>query len=100
MADPQVLSTLHAKRAEIEAYIARLDKQLTQARHDLAHVNATILLFEAGSEHHQFPVYVQLKRMFSRGELPRLCKEVLANGPQDTRQMAAFIMQAKGLAGR
>jgi len=25
----------------------------------------------------QFPVYIQLKKMFSKGELPKLCREAI-----------------------
>jgi hypothetical protein len=99
VADPHILSTLSAKQAEIESYIRRLEKQLDQARHDLAHVNATMRLFEVNGERTEFPVYVQLKRLFSRGELPRLCREALEASPEgelDTRQLAAHVMAAKG----
>lgn len=99
MADPHVISTLTTKRSEIERYVRQLEKQLTQARHDLAHVNATMRLFEVNGERTEFPVYVQLKRLFSRGELPRLCREALEASPDselDTRQLAAHVMAAKG----
>lgn len=99
MADPQVLTTLSAKREEIETYIARIEKQLTAARHDLAHVNATIRLFEINGEVSQFPVYVQMKKMFAKGELPKLCREAIEASPEgqlDTRQLARHVMQAKG----
>ena len=56
MADPQIITTLMAKREEIETYIGRIEKQLTAARFDLAHVNATIRLFEMNGEHTQFPL--------------------------------------------
>jgi hypothetical protein len=98
MADP-IGFRLTAKQAEIESYIRRLEKQLDQARHDLAHVNATLRLFEVNGERTEFPVYVTLKRMFSRGELPRLCREALEASPErelDTRQLAAHVMAAKG----
>lgn len=99
MADPQILTTLTAKREEIERYVSRIEKQLTAARHDLAHVNATIRLFEMNGEATQFPVYVQLKRMFAKGELPRLCREAIEASPErqlDTRQLARAVMLAKG----
>ena len=99
MADPIVVSTLNAKQAEIESYIRQLEKQLDQARHDLAHVNATLRLFEVNGERTEFPVYVTLKRMFSRGELPRLCREAVEASPDgelDTRQLASHVMAAKG----
>lgn len=102
MADPHILTTLSAKREEIERYVARIEKQLAAARHDLAHVNATIRLFEMNGETTQFPVYVQLKRMFAKGELPRLCREAIEASPEgqlDTRQLCTAVMLAKGWDG-
>src|SRR4051812_41350589 len=99
MADPHVLTTLRSKQTEIETYIGRIEKQLAAARHDLAHVNATIRLFELNGETTQFPVYIQLKRMFAKGELPRLCREAIEASPErqlDTRQLATAVMVAKG----
>ena len=66
MADPQILNTLRTKREEIETYIVRVEKQLAAARHDLAHVNATIRLFEVNGERTQFPVYIEINRLFER----------------------------------
>ena len=54
-----------------ETCIERIEKQLAAAPHDLAHVNATIRLFEMNGEHSQCPVYVQMKRIFVKGELTR-----------------------------
>src|SRR4051812_30176609 len=102
MADPHVLTTLRSKQTEIETYIGRIEKQLAAARHDLAHVNATIRLFEINGETTQFPVYVQLKRMFAKGELPRLCREAIEASPEhqlDTGQLATAVMLAKGWDG-
>jgi len=99
MADRHVLTALRSKQAEIETYIQRIEKQLAAARHDLAHVNATIRLFEVNGETTQFPVYIQLKRMFAKGELPRLCREAIEASPErqlDTRQLAQAVMVAKG----
>lgn len=99
MADPQILTTLRRKRDEIETHIKAAEKRLEQARHDLAHVNATIRLFEIGGEHQQFPAYVRLSTIFKRGELFRFCQEAIGASPDgtaDTRQIAAHIIAAKG----
>lgn len=99
MAEPHVLSALKAKQAEIEHHIKDGEKRLEQARHDLAHVNATIRLFEVGGEHQQFPAYVRLTTIFKRGELFRFCQEALQASPDgtaDTRQVAAHIIAQKG----
>jgi hypothetical protein len=45
MADPLVVQTLSDMRAEILGRIAAYEAQIAHAKHDLAHVNATIRLF-------------------------------------------------------
>ena len=78
MADPQVLSTLRRKRNEIERVIVTYEKRLTEARRDLAHVNATIQLFEAATSPEGVKPYQDVHRLFRRGEIVILCKEALA----------------------
>lgn len=98
MADSLSVSILEKKRNEIEAYIATMEKQLAQARTDLAHVNATIRLFDL-DETTEPRVYMNLTRMFKRGEIAKLVGDYLASVPDgiaDTRQIAAHVMQAKG----
>src|SRR4051794_36517141 len=101
MAEPHVLHSLTAKQAEIETYIRETEKRLAQARADLAHVNATIRLFETKrDETTAFPVYVKLGGLFRRNELPRLCAEALRASPEgemDSRQIAAAVIATKGL---
>ena len=41
--------------------------------------------------------YVDIHRCFKRGEAINLCKEALASGPLNTRQLALRVMAAKGL---
>ena len=48
-------------RDEIERTIANYEMRLAQARADLAHVEATIAIFEAAGDIH---------RLFRRGDLP------------------------------
>ena len=45
MADPLVVQSLREMRAEILGRIAAYEAQIAQAKHDLAHVNATLRLF-------------------------------------------------------
>ena len=98
MAEPHVLSTLKTKRAEIEAHIHLAEKRLKQAKHDLAHVNATIRLFEARTEPRQFPAYVRLTTIFKRGEITRYIQAAAEASPDgiDSRQVAARIIADKG----
>jgi hypothetical protein len=98
MADPQVLNTLHAKRQDIEGYIADLERRIEEARSDLAHVLATIRLF-AGEDGERVTAYMNLTRLFPRNELPRLAREALEAAPDgiDTRAIALHVIEAKGL---
>ena len=50
MAEPLIITTLRTKRDQIEGLIAHLENRLKEARTDLAHVNATLRLFEMDGE--------------------------------------------------
>ncbi len=106
MAEPQVLSTLKRKQSDIQSYIRALEKRVEQAKHDLAHVNATIRLFEVGDDPPQFPVHVNFKGLYRKGELTRLCLEALESLPErsgTSREIAAYIIKRKAgmrLTGR
>ena len=45
MAEPLVIQSLKDKRGEIHGRIAAYQAQIAQAKHDLAHINASIRLF-------------------------------------------------------
>lgn len=99
MSEPNVLRTLTRKRAEIENVIATYEKRLTEARRDLAHVSATIQLFQAATAPSDVKVYQDVHRLFRREEIVQLCKEAIANnGPMDTRELSHYVMEAKGFA--
>jgi hypothetical protein len=97
MAEIRTVTTLRRKRAEIISAIAQYEKRLAQARADLSHVNACIALFEASGEPGALTPYVDTHRLFARGELMRLCKDALASGPKTTKELALYVMKAKGL---
>jgi hypothetical protein len=97
MSDPQVINTLRTKAKELEAHIAKLERAAHQARADLAHINASIMLFEAPEAGEQYPMHFNLGRLFKGRELGQMCSAALADGPKDTRQLAEHIIQAKGL---
>jgi hypothetical protein len=50
MAEIRSVTTLIAKRDEIERSIANYEARLEQARADLSHVNAVISIFEAAGD--------------------------------------------------
>ncbi|MFG1301447.1 hypothetical protein V5F49_16775 [Xanthobacter sp. V3C-3] len=97
-ADPQVLTTLRRKRSEVEGFIAKLEKQIDTAKRDLSAINATIRIFEVNGEPREFPAYVEIHRLFKRGEMTAICKAALAQeGALDTRELALRVIRAKGL---
>jgi hypothetical protein len=96
MAEIRTVTTLRSKRAEIIASIANYEKKLAQARADLAHITATITLFEASGDVEEIPPYVDIHRYFKRGEPIALCKEALAHGPLNTRHLALKIHGCEG----
>lgn len=99
MAEIRTVTTLEAKRTEIRNAIAEYERRLAQARADLAHVTACIRLFDTSDTTPcRIPAYADIHRLFKHRELGNLCREALAkSGPQDTRELALYAMQAKGL---
>jgi hypothetical protein len=87
MAEIRTVTTLRAKRDDIEKSIANYEKRLAQAQSDLSHINAAISIFEASGDPKGFPAYVDIA----------LCKQALAAGPMTTPQLALYVMKAKGL---
>lgn len=98
MAIPLSVFMLRRKRNEIRDAIAAYEAKLREARADLAHVLATLRLFEASGRPIDLTPYVDLNRVFRRGETTELCMAALAaEGPLDTRQLTQRVMVAKGL---
>ena len=98
MGEIRTVTTLRAKRAEIEASIEAYERKLAQARSDLAAIIATITIFEASGDPEDMPRYVDVHRLYKRGELWAICKAALeAEGPLCTRELALRVMRAKGL---
>jgi hypothetical protein len=97
MAEIRTVTTLRSKRDEIAGTVAKYERLLGQARADLAHIEAAISIFEASGDPKGFPAYVGVHHLFKRGEQTRLCLAALADGPLTTRQLALYIMKAKGL---
>jgi hypothetical protein len=98
MAEIRSVTTLIAKRDEIERSIANYEARLEQARADLSHVNAVISIFEAAGDRDTTTAYTDIHRLFQRGELTNICKAALAeHGPMNTRALVTHILAAKGL---
>jgi hypothetical protein len=96
MAEIRTVTTLNSKRIEIERSILHYEKALAQARSDLAHIKAAIVIFEATGE---AKPYVDLNRLFRYRELFEIAKVALASGPLTTRDICVAVMTAKGLDG-
>jgi len=98
MGEPIVILALRKKRDRIEGAIASYERKIKEAQADLAHVTASLRLFELSGDPREFPAYIDLNRILRRGETTRLCIDSLqAEGPLDTRQLAQRVMAAKGL---
>jgi hypothetical protein len=99
MAELQIVTTLRAKRDELERIIGSYEKAIEAARRDLAHVNATLQLFERDGIPNAYPSRMSLIRVFRRGEIFAICKIALARTPagMDTRELALAVLTAKGM---
>jgi hypothetical protein len=99
MAEPHIVSTLQNKAEQVEKYIIETETKLAQARADLAHIRATLALFQSDGDTPEYPVHMGVHRLFKRGEIWRVAHAALINAPDglDTRELAALVIQAKGL---
>src|SRR5579872_7404606 len=100
MGEPIAVLALRRKRDEISGIIAKYEKKIKDAQADLAHVAASLRLFELTGDPSEFPAYIDLNRLLRRGETTKICiAALMAEGPLDTRELAQRVMQAKGLNG-
>ena len=91
MADPVVIQMLKQKRAEISGVIAAYLAKIAQAKHDLAHINASLRLFEGGEQ--ERAQYIVSHGFFRKGEIADICvRHLKADGELDTRQLAERVM--------
>ena len=91
MADAVVIQMLKQKRAEISGVIAAYLAKIAQAKHDLAHINASIRLFEGGEQ--ERAQYIVSHGFFKKGEIADICvRHLKADGELDTRRLAERVM--------
>jgi hypothetical protein len=100
VAEIRTVTTLRRKRDEIRRLIRDYERNLDQARADLAHIAAAIAIFEGKGYNTELPAYADIKRLFRYAEGIKLAREALASGPKTTREIAGYIAQAKGLDPR
>jgi hypothetical protein len=101
MAEPHVIGALRDKRAELDGMLRQLEQQLAQQRANLAHVDATMRLFDPDIR----PKDIRPKRLRARnawfrpGECLRLIYDELreATQPVTTRELAERIMRVKAI---
>ena len=97
MADSRTAETLRKKRGEIARSIDDYEARLAQAKADLAHMDAAIAIFATGDGQKPVRPYVDIHRLFKRGELAAISREALRDGPRNSRELAQAVMAAKGL---
>jgi transposase InsO family protein len=96
MDEPLIIKALQDKRAEIHGRITAYEAQIAQAKHDLAHVNATLRLFTDVEK--QRARYVVSHGFFKKGEIADLCAQQLSEVRElTTRQLAERVMCARDL---
>src|ERR1700675_4910338 len=101
MTSTHVISALRLKRAEISAHITDLKKRIAPQRANLRNLDATIKLFSPGENPDAIPPKRAYRRTryFAHNELSRLTQDALrtASGPLTSAEIAATVMQAKGM---
>lgn len=94
------LAALKDKRATLSGEIADLKKQIKWREGQLAHVDATIAIFEPGFDINSVPLKRPRKRvkLFKQGELGRLIFDALrrAGEPIKTADVVTAVMEAQG----
>ncbi len=101
MAEPHVISTLCAKRAELAGEVQAAEKRLDQLRADLVHLDAVLRVFGANVRPEQIAPKRSYRRRgwFKHKELPRLILGALrdASEPVTARDLALVVMASKGM---
>ena len=100
MSASQIISTLRDKRLEVADTIERLERQADQHRADLAHLEATMRLFDPNIEPETLQTATPRRNEWFRpGECRRHIHDVLrdAAGPMTTREIVEGVMAAKKL---
>jgi hypothetical protein len=101
MAEPHVIGALQNKRAELAGILRQLEQQLVQQRANLAHVDATMRLFDPDIRSKDIrPKQPRTRNAWFRpSECLRLIYNELreATQPVTTRELAERIMRVKAM---
>jgi hypothetical protein len=101
MAEPHVIGTLRNKRAELAGMLRQFEQQLVRQRANLAHLDATMRLFDPDIRPKDIRPKQPRERnaWFRPGECLRLIYDELreATQPLTTRELAERIMHLKAI---
>jgi hypothetical protein len=101
MAEPHVMHALRNKRAELAGTLIQLEQQLVRQRADLAHLDATMRLFDPDMRPNEVPPKQRRPHSawFRHGECLRLIYDELrdASQPMTTRELTERIMRVKAV---
>ena len=101
MGELHVISALSNKRAELAGIVSQLERQLGQQQANLAHLDATMRLFDPDIRPNKIRPGQQRARSawFRPGECLRLIYDELRDAvqPMTTRELAERIMRAKAM---
>jgi hypothetical protein len=101
MAEQHVINALQNKRAELADMLRQLEQQLAQQQTDLAHLEATMRLFDPNIQPEEIHPRQQHTRnvWFRPGECLRLIYDELRDvtQPVTTRELAERIMRVKAM---
>ena len=99
MAEPHVIGALRNKRAELAGTLRQLEQQLAGHRANLAHLDATMRLFDPDVRPKDIrPRRIRARNVwFRQGECLRLIYDELreATQPVMTRELAERVMRVK-----
>lgn len=91
IAESLIIQSLKDKRAEIHGRITAYQAQIAQAKHDLAHINASIRLFT--DPDYQRARYMVSHGFFKKGEIADICvRHLEVDGELTTRELAERVM--------
>ncbi len=100
MKGDHAVSALSRKRAELAGEVIRAKARLKRLQENLAHVDATLRLFDPDADPAAIKPLRPRKppRLFRHGELPRLILSALReHGPADAHDVTSAVMRGAGM---
>ena len=104
MAQSIIIHALAEKRAEVSGQIAALEARIRQFRADLAHIDATLLLFDPDAKPPEIkprrPPHKRQDGMFQEGEISQRCRDIVRRAgsvPMSAEEIVRTAMADKGL---